>query len=33
MWNTIECDRDSFSGAFGEATETHWERISHALKT
>ena len=32
MWNTMECERDSSSGALGGARETHWERISHALK-
>ena len=32
MWNTMECKRDSFSGALGGATKTHWERVSHALK-
>ena len=32
MWNTMECERDGFSGAFGGATETRWERVSHALK-
>ena len=28
----MECKRDSFSGAFGGAKETYWERVSHALK-
>ena len=28
----MEYKRDSFSGTFGGATETHWERVSHALK-
>ena len=32
MWNTMECKRDSFSGAVGGARETHWDRVSHALK-
>ena len=31
MCNTMECKRDSFSGAFGGARGTHWERVSHAL--
>ena len=28
----MECARDSFSSTFGEATETHRKRVSHALK-
>ena len=32
MWNTMECKRDRFTGALGGARESHWERISHALK-
>ena len=44
MWNTMECKRDSSSGAFGGARETidlykhrsmretHWERVSHRHK-
>ena len=31
MWNTMECKRDSFSGALGGARETHWEYVSHRL--
>ena len=30
--NTTKCKRDSFSGALRETRETHWERVSHALK-
>ena len=33
MWNTMKCKRDSFSGVLGGAKETHWERVSHALKS
>ena len=32
MLNTMECKRDSFSGAPGGVRETHWEYVSHALK-
>ena len=32
MWNTMECKRDSFSGALGGVRETHWECVSHHLK-
>ena len=32
MWNTMDAKRDNFSGALGGARETHWERVSHALK-
>ena len=31
-WNTMECERDSLSGVFSGAKETHWERVSHTLK-
>ena len=32
MKNTIECKRDSLSGAPDGAGESHWERVSHTLK-
>ena len=31
IWNTMECERDSFSD-LGGMKETHWEHISHARK-
>ena len=31
MWNTMKCNRESFSGALGGVRETHWECVSHAL--
>ena len=31
-WNTMECERESFSGALGGARETHWQCVSHCLK-
>ena len=29
----MECKRDSFNGALGGARETHWEYVSHCLKS
>ena len=31
MWNTIGCERASFSGAFDGATETHWDMFHMLL--
>ena len=31
MWNTMECKRDSFSGALGGARETNWDCVSHRI--
>ena len=32
MWNTMECQRDSFNSSLGGARKTHWECVSHCHK-